>query len=107
MITNVENQLELADRHFTILHQVFENEPIGIVALSKETGYPEHKVRYSLRILEENGLIEPTHRGAIITERTATFIESSQHRIDELISKLERLKPETDEEPYMGISSVG
>ena len=46
---------------------VIENEPIGIVKMSNETGYPHHKVRYSLRVLEEENLIEPSSQGAITT----------------------------------------
>lgn len=107
MFTATKNQLELTNRHLTILHQVLEKEPIGIVSLSNETGYPQHKVRYSLRILEEDGLIEPTAQGAIITEEAATYIEASATRMDALISKLERLQTETNEELDIVSSSAG
>jgi predicted transcriptional regulator len=32
------------------------------------TGYPQHMIRYSLRILEQERLIEPSSRGAVVTE---------------------------------------
>lgn len=95
MLTNVEDELAMMDRHLTILRQVFEDAPIGIVSISNETGHPRHKVRYSLRVLEENELIEPTDRGAVVTDQAAAFVDSSPERIDEIISSLERLKTET------------
>lgn len=95
MIANVSNELEMVERHFTILKQVFESEPIGIVALADKTGFPRHKVRYSLRVLENSDLVEPTDQGAISTDDAVAFVESSPDRIDVLISKLEGLKTET------------
>ena len=52
----------MLERHLQVLRMVIENEPIGIVKMSNETGYPHHKVRYSLRVLEEENLIEPSSR---------------------------------------------
>lgn len=95
MITNVEAELEMTDRHLTVLRQVFQQGPIGIVALSDETGYPKHKVRYSLRILEENGLVEPTDHGAVVTDQATAFVDTVPDRFDDIISRLERLKAAT------------
>ncbi|GAB3030434.1 hypothetical protein GCM10025298_18840 [Natronobiforma cellulositropha] len=73
---------------------VIENEPIGIVKMSNETGYPHHKVRYSLRVLEEENLIEPSSQGAIKTEHTADFVDDLDGKIDEIIEKLNGMKIE-------------
>src|SRR5216117_4552215 len=35
---------------------IMENQPIGIIRLSELLNFPQHKVRYSLRILEQEGL---------------------------------------------------
>ncbi len=64
----VSGELEMLHRHLIILKQVVENEPIGILKLAEETRIPSHKVRYSLRILEQEGLIEPSPQGAVTTE---------------------------------------
>jgi predicted transcriptional regulator len=71
---------------------VIANEPIGIVKMSNETGYPHHKVRYSLRVLEEENLIEPSSQGAITTERTEEFVSELGGKIDETTAKLEEMK---------------
>jgi len=69
-LTNVlEIELEILKRHIQILKTVLENEPIGIIKLSDMTHNPQHMVRYSLRILEQDGLIKPSSRGAVTTEK--------------------------------------
>lgn len=73
---------------------VIESEPIGIVKMSNETGYPHHKVRYSLRVLEEENLIEPSSQGAITTERTQEFVDELDDKLDEIVNKLESMKIE-------------
>ena len=62
MIDRLEKEVDMLERHLQVLKMVIENEPIGIVKMSNETGYPHHKVRYSLRVLEEENLIEPPVR---------------------------------------------
>ena len=57
MIDRLEKEVDMLERHLQVLRMVIENEPIGIVKMSNETGYPHHKVRYSLRVLEEENLI--------------------------------------------------
>lgn len=60
MIERRENEVDMLDRYFTVLEQVIENQPIGIVNLFNELGSLRHKVRYSFRILEAEGIIKPT-----------------------------------------------
>ena len=70
----MELELELLQRHVEILKAVKDHEPIGIIRLSEITGHPQHKVRYSLRILEQEGLIEPSAQGAVTTAHINEFI---------------------------------
>ncbi|HET7323036.1 MAG TPA: hypothetical protein VFJ06_01765, partial [Halococcus sp.] len=78
-----------------VLRMVIESEPIGIVKMSNETGYPHHKIRYSLRVLEEEGLIEPSSQGAITTDQTSGFIDKLDGRIDEVSEKVAGMKLDT------------
>jgi len=82
----------MLERHLQVLRMVIENEPIGIVKMSNETGYPHHKVRYSLRVLEEENLIEPSSQGAITTERTQEFVDELDGKVDEIVGKMEAMK---------------
>ena len=95
MMDNLRAELDLLGRHVTILKLVIENEPIGIVALADETGHEHYEVRYSLRVLEEGGLVEPTKRGATSTQDAASLLAELPDRIDELGEKLRTIGTET------------
>ena len=92
MIDRLEKEVDMLERHLQVLRMVIENEPIGIVKMSNETGYPHHKVRYSLRVLEEENLIEPSSQGAITTEDTEGFVEELDDKLDHIGEKLDGMK---------------
>ncbi|MFC4356704.1 hypothetical protein ACFO0N_01940 [Halobium salinum] len=92
MIDRLEKEVDMLERHLQVLKMVIENEPIGIVKMSNETGYPHHKVRYSLRVLEEENLIEPSSQGAITTERTSEFVEELDGKLDDINEKLSSMR---------------
>jgi len=92
MIDRLEKEVDMLERHLQVLKMVIENEPIGIVKMSNETGYPHHKVRYSLRVLEEENLIEPSSQGAITTDHTAEFVGDLDEKIDEIVDKMDNMK---------------
>ncbi|PSP96815.1 hypothetical protein BRC94_11570 [Halobacteriales archaeon QS_5_70_17] len=92
MIDRLEKEVDMLERHLQVLKMVIDNEPIGIVKMSNETGYPHHKVRYSLRVLEEENLIEPSSQGAITTDETAEFVDDLDGKVDEIIEKLDGMK---------------
>ncbi len=72
--SKIEFEMDLLQRHITMLKTIIENEPIGIIRLSEQLNYPQHKVRYSLRILEQEGLIEPSLEGAVTTDQLNNFL---------------------------------
>ena len=92
MIDRLAKEVDMLERHLQVLKMVIESEPIGIVKMSNETGYPHHKVRYSLRVLEEENLIEPSSQGAITTEDTGAFVEDLDAEIGDIMEKLEAMK---------------
>lgn len=92
MIERVSEEVEMMERHLEILLRVIEHEPIGIVKLSNQSGYERHVVRYSLRVLEEEGIIEASQQGAITTERTEAFVNGLDDRLATLIDRLNAMK---------------
>lgn len=88
----VGGEMEMLARHLLILKFVVENEPIGILKLAEETKIPSHKVRYSLRILEQEGLIAATAPGAVTTEKTRSFLMDLDSMIEELVEGVSNLK---------------
>jgi predicted transcriptional regulator len=96
MIDRLEQEVDMLSRHFRVLELVLENEPIGIVRMSNETGYEHHKVRYSLRVLEEEQLIEPTNNGAIATDQTSEFVADVDEKLDTVSDKLQEMQIGTE-----------
>ncbi len=85
MLTDrVLHELELLKRHTIILKKVIESGPIGIMKLSLETGIPDHRVRYSLRVLEQKGLIAPSSQGAIATRSAKEAFSEFKAQLEEI-----------------------
>jgi predicted transcriptional regulator len=91
MLSNLKREIDLLERHVLILRLVMENEPIGILKLSDLSGLPQHKVRYSLRVLEQRGIIRPSQQGAISTKKAKKFLKALPAEVRELADKLGRL----------------
>lgn len=91
MIERLERQLGKEDRDLSILEAVIRDGPIGIVKLSEQTEVPEHKVRYSLRMLENDELVEATPQGAVPADGIEDRIEQINAGLRGLIERLESL----------------
>lgn len=85
-------ELELLQRHVRMLKTITENEPIGIIRLAEMLDYPQHKVRYSLRILEQEGLIEPSADGAVSTKNLKEFLDHFERILDEISKSIYYMK---------------
>jgi len=71
-------------RHITILKLVLEGAPVGIIKLSELSGLPQHKVRYSLRVLEQKGFIRPSVQGAVATAKAKRFAVAFKRDMGEI-----------------------
>ena len=92
MLSQVEDELELLERHIKVLKLVAENEPVGIIKLSSMSNIPQHKIRYSLRLLENQGVIRPSSKGAVTTEKAKRFFTSLPDRIDKISTKVAEIR---------------
>jgi predicted transcriptional regulator len=92
-ITSVaEKELNLLSRHLEVLQTVKEKGPIGIIKLSQMTGQPQHMIRYSLRTLEKDGIIEPSPNGAIVTDKIHETLGTLESTLDEFTNRVDDLK---------------
>ena len=92
-ITSVaEKELELLSRHLEVMSTVKEHGPIGIIKLSQRTGQPQHMIRYSLRTLEKDGIIEPSPNGAILTDKAHAALGTIESTLDYFTTKVDDLK---------------
>jgi len=82
----IENELDILKRHIDILKILQDQQPMGIIKLSELTGYPQHMVRYSLRILEQEDLIEPSSRGAMLTQNMNAVLHDLRIALNDIAS---------------------
>ncbi|MDR3206464.1 MAG: hypothetical protein LBT41_05185 [Candidatus Methanoplasma sp.] len=94
MLGRTTEELELLQRHIEMLRVTKENQPIGIIRLSEILGVPKHKVRYSLRLLEREGLIAATGGGAVVSEKYDEFMADLPDFLDSVVKKVETIKTE-------------
>ncbi|HEY9247365.1 MAG TPA: hypothetical protein VIO11_11005 [Candidatus Methanoperedens sp.] len=88
----VQNELDLLKRHIIVLKKVIESGPIGIMKLSLETGIPDHRVRYSLRVLEQQGLIAPSTQGAVATKTAHEAYAGFRIELERIYSIADEIK---------------
>jgi len=85
MLKKIKGDIELIGRHLEVLSSVAEHQPIGIIKLSEILEVPQHRIRYSLRILEGLGYIRASPSGAVPTEKAEELFSSLDADIDEII----------------------
>ena len=90
----IDTELDILRRHIHVLRVLQENQPMGIIKLSEYTGYPQHMVRYSLRILEQEGLIEPSSKGAVTADiypKLINVLKESLADISKIVEELRKM----------------
>ncbi len=88
----IRSELDLLERHVTLLKAVQEHQPIGIIRLSEMLKYPQHKVRYTLRVLEQEGLIRPSPDGALVSDDLQSFLSRLRELLEEMSETVNVLK---------------
>jgi len=97
LFDQARSELELVDRHTQVLKIVMEQGPIGILKLAEVTGMQAHKVRYSLRVLEQNGLIKASPQGAVAGDRVDEFLKTANEKFEELKRLLDTIEEHGNE----------
>jgi len=97
LFDQARNELELIDRHTLVLKIVIEQGPIGILKLAEVTGMQAHKVRYSLRVLEQNGLIKASPQGAVAGDNVDAFLKTAPDKFKELKTLLDLIEKHGNE----------
>ena len=103
LVDRIANELELLSRNVDILERLSGHPPMGIIRLSEALRLPIHKVRYSLHLLEREGVIQPSADGAVVTDRAREFWETLDGALDRMGQTIVHLKGRAAE--YKGRSS--
>lgn len=91
-VDSLYETLELLERHISMLRTVKDNQPVGLIRLSEMTGIPKHKVRYSLKILEQQGIIVATPDGATVSDGYDAFMKEMAESVEDLAEKVISLR---------------
>jgi len=92
LLERLSAEMDMLERHVLMLRTLRESQPMGIIRLSEQLGLPNHKVRYSLRLLEREGLIIPSADGAMITDEYDEFLSQLDAFLERLSRRAEALR---------------
>ena len=87
----IKSDMETLKRHISIIQTLLREQPVGIIRIAQVTKLPEHKIRYSLRLLEKQGLIIPSREGAILTPEFVEQRESLAADAREIATELDSI----------------
>ena len=86
----IETEFDILKRHVHVL-KMLQKKPMCIIKLAELTKYPQHMVRYSLRILEQDGVIEPSSKGAITTDEVPKTFKSLKNTLHDLSKTIDKI----------------
>jgi len=92
LVNRIEEELDLLARNVDILEKLSKSPPIGIIRLSEALHLPIHKTRYSLHLLEREGVIQPSADGAVVTDKAQEFWANLNRSLDRMNQVIEHLK---------------
>ena len=92
MLEKINGEVELLERHLIVMRAVVSHGPVGIMKLTDELHQSQHRIRYSLRVLEQMEYIKATPSGAIATEKALEMLKNFNLNMDKLIEKLQSLR---------------
>jgi predicted transcriptional regulator len=94
----VASELELLARNVDVLQHLSGKTPIGIIRLSEALNLPIHKVRYSLHLLEREGVIQPSADGAVVTDQIRQYWDSLNESLNRMSMLIQQLKDQTEKQ---------
>ncbi len=104
LVDRIEEELDLLARNVDILEKLAKSPPIGIIRLSEALHLPIHKTRYSLHLLEREGVIQPSADGAVVTDKAREFWSGLDRSLDRMQSIILHLKQRAAEHEARGPS---
>jgi predicted transcriptional regulator len=105
LVDRIVEELDLLTRNVDIVEKLSKSPPTGIIRLSEALHLPIHKTRYSLHLLEREGVIQPSADGAVVTDKAREFwanLDRSLDRMTELVRQLKERAAEHDARPNAG-----
>ncbi len=107
LVDRIVSELDLLARNVEVLERLSGSTPMGIIRLSEALNLPIHKVRYSLHLLEREGVIQPSADGAVVTEKTREFWNSLDESLDRMATLVQQLRNRAQEVKNRAASRKG
>jgi predicted transcriptional regulator len=105
LVDRIADELELLSRNVEIVEKLSKSPPTGIIRLSEALHLPIHKTRYSLHLLEREGVIQPSADGAVVTDKAGEFwanLDKSLERMAAVVAHLKERAREHQSRPSPG-----
>ncbi len=105
LVDRIVEELDLLARNVDIVEKLSKSPPTGIIRLSEALHLPIHKTRYSLHLLEREGVIQPSADGAVVTDKAREFwlnLDKSLDRMSTLVQQLKERAAEHEARPPPG-----
>lgn len=102
LVDRIVEELDLLSRNVDIVEKLSKSPPTGIIRLSEALHLPIHKTRYSLHLLEREGVIQPSADGAVVTDKAREFwanLDKSLDRMTVLVRQLKERAAEHESRP--------
>ena len=88
----IGENMEQLHRMLRAIRIIEANQPIGIIKLSETMGIPRHRARYILRLLEHDGVIEPSNNGCVLKPGYEEYVADQISYLEDLKSKIDAIK---------------
>jgi len=75
-----------------MLKAIMDDEPIVVLRVSELLNLRQHKVRYSFRNLEQEGLRKPLPDGAVTTDKLEEFLDYLKGVLDSMSATVQELR---------------
>jgi predicted transcriptional regulator len=92
LVDRIAEELELLSRNVEIVERLSKSPPTGIIRLSEALHLPIHKTRYSLHLLEREGVIQPSADGAVVTDKAGEFWANLDRSLERMAGVVAHLK---------------
>lgn len=76
--------LELMHKRYHVLYTIFLFHPIGRRGIVEQTGIPERFIRNEMAVLQEQGMIQSSTKGMVVTEEGKHMVEALREFVHEL-----------------------
>ncbi len=97
-LEQIDESMEQLHRMLRAVRIIEANQPIGIIKLSETMGIPRHRARYILRLLEHDGVVEPSASGCVLKQGYEEYMSDQVSCLEALKSRIDVIEADISKE---------